>query len=235
MGKPTKVDDLANSTSTVALVAAMPDVDALYQARVDDLTAASHVVSDCEARVADAQAAHRAALEKAGVYAREMAAPGAVHDPAERRSHALSVATLAVEAAVEQETLDEAKRLAAKAGREANEAFQAVLDRDAKRLLRPEGLATIAVQDKIDELVVFIEAAQAAHHARLEADAAVVELRDRLQGREPSKMYVHDFDGELRRFLTGLPMKHQMILHTEWPTHVDLRKLGEDYISRADA
>ena len=73
MTKPTKTDDLADSTSAAALVAATPTVDDVRKAKQDDLTAANQVVSDRKDAVAAAEAALESARAEADLYAQALA------------------------------------------------------------------------------------------------------------------------------------------------------------------
>ncbi len=190
------------------LTTEVDDPEAARAAAVAKQTDASQVVRDCEARVAAKTAERQAALDAAGAFARLMAAPGAEHDPEALKAHASEIAIAAAELAIEQETLDEARRLAAIAGVEVSRARLEVLRRETRRKYLHEAAAYKAHALAATAFVTTGKAVLAAVADRMAAADEVDSLAAELQGRNPAdRIYRFPQELEVRRVMAALPVE----------------------------
>lgn len=234
MGKPTRTDDLNDSASTVALVAAMLTVDDALAVAAAELAKEERDCADREGHLAEGKGALQAVLDAGRGFA---AAPGPRIDQSELDGHALKRAIAQNKVDLLQTALDSAVGRKQAAGVEHLKARWHVAQRDAKQALRPEGETRIAVADALDVLVKAVDATHSASLARIELDRGVLQLRDELWGVKPSaRHHPYQDDQEMWRILMALPTRWiEEIRAHHTAGDVDLRAFGQSLIKRSEA
>ena len=234
MNKPTKADKLAYSTSTAALVAAMPNVDAVLSAAKEHLAAKAQVVLECGVERAASERVVKAMQDKAAALAKRIGAGEAV-DPAEIDGSNLKRALAAADFDLRDDAFVEARRQEAAAAQEELKARRLVALRDAQRLLAPVAAAYDTVADTRDAFVSAIKDGIAATEAQMNAAAVAEGLRLELMGTPDTRPYQFPHELEIRRFMSCLPVDWlREAANGGFPVgDVEFRELAARYAARA--